>query len=69
MLTAQQKVLKCVTKSGEPFMGLVKLRAIIKPYYFSTCMAIQQLPLALDTFAKPPPPLILFPDMSEGTYS
>lgn len=45
-------------KSGKPFMGFVKVRAIIKSYYIGICVCIQELPLPLASFSRPPPPVI-----------
>lgn len=39
-------------------MGFLKVRAIIKSYYIGICVCIQELPLPLASFSRPPPPVI-----------
>lgn len=58
-LMESSQLLKCVKdKTKETFMGLVRLRSVLTPTYASLCVTIQQLPLGLALFPRPPPPTI-----------
>lgn len=58
-LVESSQLLKCVKdKTKEDFMGLVRLRSVLTPSYASLCVTIQQLPLSLALFPRPPPPTI-----------